>query len=223
MTTGQLLELLGDPVDISDKIAMRRLEWLGHVVRMEDERMPKCLLLASMEETKPARGPRKRWRDCILSDVRARDALDTWFVTASSSRVEWRSLLSTPVRPVQQPEKIKCPECLRLFSRSRDIKRHKCTAERQKRIEDQRGSCRCTHCGRWFRSKGGLSVHRCCPPPSSHPLQRKPAASKRLPTRWLTASERAEIGFVCGCWRCFRQQQDLSHHRPFCKSSSAAP
>ena len=57
--------------------------------------MPKCLLFASMEETRPVCGPRKRWRDCILSDVRARDALDTWFVTASSSRVEWRSLLST--------------------------------------------------------------------------------------------------------------------------------
>ena len=105
MTTGQLLELLGGPVDISDKIDMQRLEWLGHVVRMEYERMPKCLLFASMDETRPACGPRKRWRDCILSNVPARDALDTWFVTASSSRVEWRSLLSTPVRPVQQPEK----------------------------------------------------------------------------------------------------------------------
>ena len=58
-----------------------------------------------MEKTRPACGPRKRWRDCILSDVRARDALDTWFVTASSSRVEWRSLVSTPARPIQQPEK----------------------------------------------------------------------------------------------------------------------
>ena len=48
MTTGQLLELSGDPVDISDKIAMWRLEWLGHVVRMEDESMAKCLLFASM-------------------------------------------------------------------------------------------------------------------------------------------------------------------------------
>ena len=182
--------------------------------------MPKCLLFASMEETRPACGPRKRWRDCILSDVRARDALDTWFVTASSSRVEWRSLLSTPVRPVQQPEQIKC---LRLFSHVGDIKRHKCTAERQKGIEDRRGSCRCTHCGRWFRSKGGLAVHRCCPHPSSHSLKRKLAAAKRLPTRRPTASERPEFGVVCGCGRCFRRQQDLSRHCPFCKSSSAAP
>ena len=161
MTTSQLLELWGDPVDIADKIAMRRLEWLGHVVRMEDERLPKRLLFASMEKTRPMCGPRKRSRDCILSDVRARDALDTRFVTTSSSRDEWRALLSTPIRLVQQPEQIKCPVCLRLFSRVGDIKRHKCTAERQKRNEDQRGSCRCTHCGRWFRSKGGLAVHRC--------------------------------------------------------------
>ena len=59
MTTSQLLELWGDPADISDKIAIRRLEWLGHVVRMEDERVPKRLLLASMEKTRPACGPRK--------------------------------------------------------------------------------------------------------------------------------------------------------------------
>ena len=75
--------------------------------------MAKCLLFASMEETRPACGPRKRWRDCILSDVHARDALDTWCVTTSSSRIERRSLLSTPVRPVQQPDKTKsnarCP------------------------------------------------------------------------------------------------------------------
>ena len=45
-------------------------------------------------------------------------------------------------------KKIKCPVCLRRFSRSRNIKRHKCTAERQ----NQWGSCWCTHCGRWFRS-----------------------------------------------------------------------
>ena len=153
--------------------------------------------------------------------MRARDALDTWFVTASSSRFEWRSLLSNPVRPVQQPEKIKSPVCLSLFSRSGDIKRHKCTAERQKRIEDRRGSCLYTYCGRWFRSKGGLAVHRCCPPPSSHSLQRKLAASKRLPTRRPTASERAEFGLVCGCGRCFRRQQDLSRHCPFCKLSAA--
>ena len=94
-------------------------------------------------------------------------------------------------------------------------KRHKCTAERQKRIDDQRGSCRCTHCGRCFWSKGRLAVHRCCPPPSSHPLQRKPAASKRLPTRRPTISERDEFILVCACGRCFRRQHDLSHHRPF--------
>ena len=71
MTPSQLLELWGDPVDIVDKIAMRQLEWLGHVVRMVDERLPKHLLFASMEKTRPACDPRKRWRDCILSDVRA--------------------------------------------------------------------------------------------------------------------------------------------------------
>ena len=166
--------------------------------------MPNCLLFASMEETRPACGPRKRWRDCILSDVRAQDALDTWFVTASSSRDEWRSVVSTPVRPIQQPEQIECPVYLLLVSCVGDIKRHKCTAERQKRIEDQRGSYRCTHCGRWFWSKVGLAVLRCCPPLVailSSENQKLPSTCQhdgRLPLNVLSSALSVDVGGVFG-------------------------
>ena len=39
------------------------------------------------------------------------------------------------------------------------MKRHKCTAERQKPVSQQRGAVQCGT--RWFHSKGGLAVHRC--------------------------------------------------------------
>ena len=39
--------------------------------------------------------------------------------------------------------------------------RHKCIAERQKPVREQRGAVQCERCGRWFRSRGGLAVHAC--------------------------------------------------------------
>ena len=40
----QLLKLWGDPEPLNIKVANRRLEWLGHVVRIESERMLRQLL-----------------------------------------------------------------------------------------------------------------------------------------------------------------------------------
>ena len=36
-----------------------------------------------------------------------------------------------------------------------------CVIEREKPVSEQRGSVQCQRCKRWFRSKGGLAVHRC--------------------------------------------------------------
>ena len=30
-------------------------------------------------------------------------------------------------------------------------------------MDEQRGLVKCDACGRWFRSRGGLAVHRCSP------------------------------------------------------------
>ena len=46
-----------------------------------------------------------------------------------------------------------CQVCSRSFRRESD-KRHKCVAERQRPVYEQSGA------RRWFRSRGGLAVHR---------------------------------------------------------------
>ena len=48
-----------------------------------------------------------------------------------------------------------------MFRREVDKARHKCTAERRRPIHEQRGLVRCSVCGRWFRSRGDLAVHKC--------------------------------------------------------------
>ena len=52
---------------------------------------------------------------------------------------------------------------LQSFRRESDKLRHKCLDERQKPVCEQRGAKQCSHCQRWFRSRGGLAVHRCMP------------------------------------------------------------
>ena len=56
-------DLYGDQKTVDTKIAKRRLEWMGHVARMPDHRMPK------LQKTCPPGGPRKRWRDVFCNDL----------------------------------------------------------------------------------------------------------------------------------------------------------
>ena len=37
------------------------------------------------------------------------------------------------------------------------------TSERQKPVWEQHGAVQCSNCSHWFRSQGGLTVHRCDP------------------------------------------------------------
>ena len=64
-------------------------------------------------------------------------------------------------------------------------------------MRDQAGSVQCESCGRWFRSRGGLAVHRC-----KRPEELKPTA--------LGGAATAQGEVVCSeCGRTFRQQKDL--------------
>ena len=49
-----------------------RLRWLGHVLRMEDDRIPKQAMYSQMDhhiKRKPGR-PRKNWIDTIRQDLK---------------------------------------------------------------------------------------------------------------------------------------------------------
>ena len=132
-----------------------------HVARMPEIRIPKALLFGLLKCRRPPGGPRKRWRDCVRRDLKALGALSNWYQTAQT-RPSWRTLYKelasvspAPTCPVQ------CPACDRKFSRSSDLKRHKCIAERQKPVHQQRGAIQCGRCHRWFKSRGGFAVHKC--------------------------------------------------------------
>jgi len=51
--------------NIVEDIKIRRLEWAGHIIRMEEERIPKKVLNGNFHTTRPVERPRTRWADVV--------------------------------------------------------------------------------------------------------------------------------------------------------------
>ena len=129
-TNAQLLEMWGDSDTICVKVAQPRLEWLGHVARMDSSRKPRQILFGSLLTRRPAHAPRKRWKDCVVSDLRVCGLTKEWYPIACESRADWRTMYAKPVENVPQPVPVVCADCNRSFSRPGDRARHKCVVER---------------------------------------------------------------------------------------------
>ena len=161
----------GDEELVAKKVRKSRLEWLGHVARMPNHRLPKTMLFGWLPQPRPRCGPRKRWRDVVCKDLKEVGLEeDEWYREATRSRAGWRAMyrnrleLNRESKTVEASVAVRdvvCEVCARKFRRESDKKRHKCLAERQKPISEQRGAVRCQQCHSWFRSTGGLTVHRC--------------------------------------------------------------
>jgi hypothetical protein len=55
--------------DTVTSIKVRRLEWVVHVVRMDDERMVKTAFLGNPGGRRKPGRPRLRWLDCVEDDL----------------------------------------------------------------------------------------------------------------------------------------------------------
>ena len=54
LTSAQLRSRFGDEKRVAKKVRFRQLEWLGHVLRMPDNRMPKRLSFEALPAVRPA-------------------------------------------------------------------------------------------------------------------------------------------------------------------------
>ena len=164
----------GDTETAAEKTQRRRLEWLGHLARMPDHRIPKSTLFGWLPQPRPRCGTRKRWRDVIRRDIKDIGMNESkWYTEATGSREGWRAMCSlgigrnTEAQTLQRDnaQEVECDVCFRKFRRESDMKRHKCLDERSKPLCEQKGSTKCRQtCNKWFKSRGGLAVHRCRPP-----------------------------------------------------------
>jgi len=48
---------------ITNTISLNRLNWFGHVVRMEETRIPKKVLYMNLEKMRLRSRPRNKWQD----------------------------------------------------------------------------------------------------------------------------------------------------------------
>lgn len=83
--------LFGEP-NILGEMKARRLGWLGHVVRMEQDRAVKRVYTGVPEGRRPVGRPKYRWCDAVEGDLRELQVSD-WQGVAQR-RDEWQSLLS---------------------------------------------------------------------------------------------------------------------------------
>ena len=223
ISSATVREQWGDLETITTKLMRRRLEWLGHLVRMPDHRLPKICLFSWLPQTRPPRGPRRRWRDLLKRDLKDVGVADGCWYGEALDRKNWRGIWSQKLEEWQQQQQsgrvrserdVLCLECGRTFRRESDRARHKCRTERAKPVREQVGAVQCVRCERWFRSRGGLAVHRCRREQDEEQEQGVQTTEVRA-----GASDRLIECGVCG--RTFRRPGDLKRHK--CRQEREKP
>ena len=138
VTTLQVRQWWGDMEQVSDKVRRRRLQWLGHLARMDD-RIPRQLLFGALPSKRPPHG----WKDPVKHDLAAVSiGMNEWLDTADN-RSEWRTrcqdgvynVVCSRVQPAVKP--LLCMVCTRHFSRPQDIARHSCTSRRSAKAKNK--------------------------------------------------------------------------------------
>jgi len=69
----------------------QRISWLGHLERMEQNRMPKKIFTQEMEGTRRRKGPRKRWKEEAERDLQVLGVRRCRELVAD--RIKWKDIV----------------------------------------------------------------------------------------------------------------------------------
>lgn len=76
---------------VESSLLRRLFRWLGHVIRMSDNRLPKMVLFGELDQgTRPVGRPKLRFKDHIKSAMKRCDLLPQHLETLASDRLAWR-------------------------------------------------------------------------------------------------------------------------------------
>jgi hypothetical protein len=78
--------------EIIELIRRSRLRWLGHVMRMQNDRLPPKLLFAQADGKRPRGRPQNAWKNLIIEDLASRGMKLTWFDVVQD-RKGWRKVV----------------------------------------------------------------------------------------------------------------------------------
>ena len=133
---------------IEAHITKIRLRWAGHVVRMEDHRLPKQLFHCELSQGERARGrPILRYKDTLKASLLSADICPSSWQTLASDRSAWRSKVSKGVTALEAKNKLKSDEM-----------RAARKAQGSQPIDAETASI-CPTCGKVCRSQFGLRAH----------------------------------------------------------------
>ena len=120
ISSRMMREQWGDEETMTTKLKRRRLEWLGHLVRMTPERIPKITQFSWLPQTRPQGDPRRRWRDLVKSDLKAIGIQERGWYEEAQHRKQWNVTCNEEVsrhqhdqqrRREMAPCDVKCSVC----------------------------------------------------------------------------------------------------------------
>ena len=93
VTNVEVLER-ANSVSIEVTLLKSRLRWSGHVIRMDDDRIPKQLLFGELAQGHRNRGrPCKRFKDTLKDNLKWCGVKPTELVRTAQDRLQWRALI----------------------------------------------------------------------------------------------------------------------------------
>jgi hypothetical protein len=138
-------------LSIEAHLIKSHMRWVGHVVRLEERRIPKQLLYGELDRGKrPAHKPRKRFRDNTKDNLKHLHVdLGSW-ETIAGVRNEWRETMHKGIKHFES-DRI-------------DHEKKKRSARKMQDVDVPAGrgtksNLTCPHCGRILLSRAGYVAH----------------------------------------------------------------
>ena len=91
-----LREEVGSKACIVGKIVKSRMKWAGHMVRMNDDKLPKRAETKRQEGSRKRGRPQLRWEDCVKRDFRKAKEEEKWRENANN-RDRWKLITKVAV------------------------------------------------------------------------------------------------------------------------------
>ena len=99
MKTNEGVRRLAGMPSMEEIIRGRRLQWLGHVLRMNDDRMQRQLLDGRLKGLRrPFSGTRRRWVDVVRKDAEAIGVRAENMPELAGDRARWRAAIKPKVQ-----------------------------------------------------------------------------------------------------------------------------